>query len=372
MRIGFRGELLDEVEVRAGFIGCGSHSFRSIYPAFQFAPVKLDAVCDLDMARAEAFAARFGTERAYSDHRRMLADGGLDAVFIVTNYDERGRPRFPALAIDCLKAGCHVWIEKPPAASCREIEQMQAAADTAGRHAMVGLKKMFAPANEKARELMDRPDFGSPQLALIQYPQHCPTVDEFGRYISDQENVGAVVAFLDHLCHPASLMVHLLGMPETLHYERTATGAGAATFTFSSGGVCSMALTGGAPVSGGMERTVVIGDGGRCIAVENNIRVCYHRDPPYAPGTTYGSAPDFFRGSPDETTAMWEPEFSLGQLYNKGLFLQGYWGEVNEFAQAVLEGRPPHKGTLEHAWQVTRIFEAFTEGPGKTIPLGRP
>ena len=47
----------------------------------------------------------------------------------------------------------------------------------------------------------------------------------------------------------------------------------------------------------------------------------------------------------------------------------GYYDEVNEFAKSILEDRPPLKGTLEQAWQVTRVFEAFLEGPGKTIPL---
>ena len=51
MRIDFKGKLVDSPEIRAGFIGCGSHAFRNLYPVFQFAPVKLEAVCDLDQAR---------------------------------------------------------------------------------------------------------------------------------------------------------------------------------------------------------------------------------------------------------------------------------------------------------------------------------
>jgi predicted dehydrogenase len=119
-----------------------------------------------------------------------------------------------------------------------------------------------------------------------------------------------------------------------------------------------------------MERTVVISDSGRHVVVDNNIRVSYHRSAPYPEGQGYGNAPTYYFGAPDEATAEWEPEFSLGQLYNKGLFVLGYYGEVNEFARAIIEKRPVKKGTLEHAWQATRIFEAFTEGLGKTIPLG--
>jgi len=48
MRIGFKGHFVDEAEIRAGFIGCGSHSFRNLYPVFQFAPVNLVTTCDLD------------------------------------------------------------------------------------------------------------------------------------------------------------------------------------------------------------------------------------------------------------------------------------------------------------------------------------
>jgi predicted dehydrogenase len=177
----------------------------------------------------------------------------------------------------------------------------------------------------------------------------------------------SAVGFVDHLCHPVSLLILLLGMPRTLCYERSASGAGAALFTFASGAVATVALTHGAPRNGGMERTEIVGEGGRRIVVDNNVRVSLHRDPPGQAG--YGQTPDFFTGAPGETAAVWEPEFSLGQLYNKGLFLLGYYNEVNEFARAVLEKRAPAKGTLEQAWQVTRILEGFYQGPGKTIEL---
>jgi predicted dehydrogenase len=100
--------------------------------------------------------------------------------------------------------------------------------------------------------------------------------------------------------------------------------------------------------------------------VDNNIRVHYHR----IPGMAYGATPDYYAGSsPADVSSVWEPEFSLGQLYNKGLFLLGYYGEVNEFARSILDKRQPTRGTLEQACQVTRVFEAFAQGPGKVISL---
>ena len=367
MRINFHGKLVDEPEIRAGFIGCGSHSFRNIYATFQYAPVNLVATCDLDLDRARAFAAKFGAKAAYGNHLEMLEKERLDAVFIVTGYDATGRPLYPTLAVDCLNAGCHVWIEKPPASSCAEIEAMQRAAAANGRHVVVGMKKMFFPANEKAKELMSLEEFGCTSLVQIRYPQEVPDAALLREYA--QGGTGGwfgVVSFLDHLCHPMSLMVYLMGMPDSFSYERAFNGAAMATFKFAGGAIGSLMLSNGQGFDEGMEQTVIVSDKGRHIVVENNIRVKYHK---CVPAMGYGDNPNYFQGAPGDATCSWEPEFSLGQLYNKGLFLLGYYNEVNEFARAILDGRAPAKGTLEQALQVTRVFEAFAEGPGREIRL---
>ena len=90
-------------KLRAGFIGCGGHAFRNVYPVFQYAPVDLIAVCDVIRAKAEEFRRTFGAQQAYSDHCEMIEKEDLDAVFVVTNYDEHGRARYPQLASDCLR-----------------------------------------------------------------------------------------------------------------------------------------------------------------------------------------------------------------------------------------------------------------------------
>lgn len=360
-KISFTGKLIDTPKIRAGFIGCGSHAFRNIYPALQFCDVDLVAVCDLDLPKAQAFAKQFGAGSAYADYHEMLERETLDAVFVVVGY--RKRPAYPAIALACLQAGVNVWIEKPPAASCAELETLRRVSVETGKLVGVGLKKMFFPANEKAMELTRRADFGRVSLASIQYPQYIPTKEEFDTYLHTEADVPPVMWFLDHLCHPASLMVALFGMPQTLYYERSAEGAGSALFTYADGPVVSLQLTHGASSNGGMERTLLVSDRGRHIVVDNNVRVSYHR----GPSLSYGDEPDFFRGGTEEATAVWEPEFSLGQLYNKGLFLLGYYNELQEFASAVLGRRPMKKGTLEQALQVTRIFEKFAQGSGQRL-----
>ena len=363
MKIDFHGKLSDVKTIRAGFIGCGSHSFRNIYPVFQFVPVELAAVCDLSMEKAEAYKKQFGAGKAYSDYREMLKKEKLDAVFIVTGYDAKGRPLYPKIACDCMEAGCHVWMEKPPAASCAEIEKMKKVSKKTGKNVLVGLKKMFFPSTRKAKELMSTGDFGKASLLTIQYPQYVPTVDEFKAWEKGTDR--KAVSFLDHLCHPASLLVYLFGMPSTLYYQRSFSGSGIAVFGYEDGKTASITFTHGASINCGMERTLIVSDKSHHIVVDNNIRVLYHRNPPLG----YGDNPDYFKGTPEQTSSVWEPEFSLGQLYNKGIFLLGYYDEVNEFAKSVLEDRRNNAGTLDDAWNVTRIFEAFKEGPGKVIKL---
>ena len=129
MRIDFKGKLVDEPEIRAGFIGCGSHSFRNLYPDL---PVRAgEAGGDLRPGHWRRPGLRRQVRR-----RARLRRPSRDARAARSSTRSSSAPAtttpagrtYPRLAVDCLEAGRHVWMEKPPAASCAEIERMQAAA----------------------------------------------------------------------------------------------------------------------------------------------------------------------------------------------------------------------------------------------------
>jgi len=340
-----------ERRVRVGFIGCGGHAWRNVYPAFQYAPVDLVAVCDLDAGLAAAFGRQFGAARTYASHAEMLATEALDAVFIVTNYDERGHPRAAGLALEALAAGCHVWMEKPPAASVAEVDAMAAAAHRADRFVMVGFKKMFFPAIEKAKALMARPDFGAPSSVAIRYPQPLPPEEDRG---DDRKMAG----FLDHIVHPASILLYLMGPLRSVYFHREPVNGGApALLRFQSGAVGTLHLAAGQSGTSPLERVEVVGSGANLV-VENGVRLTYYR--PGSPGA-YGRAGSFLTDD-DSAPLHWEPEFSLGQLYNKNLFLLGYAPEVRYFCACVLDGTPPERAGLDDAREILRVYEAF-RGP---------
>ncbi|MFQ5808698.1 MAG: Gfo/Idh/MocA family protein [Armatimonadota bacterium] len=349
--------------IAAGFIGCGSHARRNVFPALQFAPVRLTATCDLDIARAEECARQFGAERAYASHEEMLEKEALDAVFIVTNYDDEGRPKYPPLAMDCMRAACHVWIEKPPASSAAEIQEMQHVSEATGKFVLVGFKKCFVPAVQRAREIMQREEFGSLTSLYVRYPQRLPSERD------KREGGKRLRGFLDHIAHPGSIVQYLAGPISTVIHERSGGeegGGGFALLRFASGAVGTMHFAAHQSGTSFLERVEVIGQGAN-VVIDNGIKLTYYRPGVRGPGG-YGRATNYM-GDDAAAPIYWEPEFSLGQLYNKGLFLLGYAQEVAYFAECVLANERPTMCGLEDARQVTKLYEALLRPEGETVSL---
>lgn len=351
--------------LRTAFIGAGGHAQRNVYPAFQFAPVDLVAVCDLKLEQARMIARQFGAPRAYDDLAVMLATERPEVVFIVTNYDERGHPRYPALAEACMLAGAHVWIEKPPAATIDEVRRMQEVSERTGRHVAVGLKKMFFPANVRARVLSRLPEFGRITSITTRYPQVVPPEAVRG-------DARKMTSFLDHFVHPHSLLRYLGGDLDWLFVNRTDHNGGAVvSLRFKSGAVGSLHYCAGIGTQSFLERTEIVGEGAS-VVVHNGVQVEYYRRPaPDAPDGRlgYGRESDFC-GPLESSPIHWEPEFSLGTLHNKALFLLGYAPEIIHFTAGLLEGVGPTFGNLEDALELMRVYEAYRRPDGLIHRIG--
>ncbi len=348
-------------KVRAGFIGCGGHAYRNIFPAFRYAPVELIAVADLIGARAAAYAREFGASRAYTDYREMLAREDLECVFVVTNYDAQGRPRYPRIASDALRAGCHAWIEKPPAASLAEIEELQAVERATGRFVQVGYKKMFVPTYEKAREISRRPEFGGLTQLAVRYPQALPPPETRFDLAHDR----LAVSFLDHLFHPLAIIQLLGGDAASLVYTwEPRAGGMLALFTLRRGGIAALHASGGQAPNAPREYVQVVGQGAHLV-VDNGLKLTYYRR---GTGLPYGRAASFLTAD-EEAPLHWEPEFSLGVLYNDNAFFLGYVPEVRAFCASVLDNAPPARAGLRDAWAMMQVYEAFRQPAGRLVEL---
>ncbi|MGQ9629250.1 MAG: Gfo/Idh/MocA family protein [bacterium] len=342
-------------KARVGFIGCGGHAFRNLYPCFQYLPADLVAVCSRTKSKAEAFARMFGAERAYTDYREMLARERLDAVFMVLDFDESGRPKYPPFAIDAFRAGCHVWMEKPPAYTVAEVEGMLRVARETGRYAVVGYKRYFFPAFVKAKEIVESEEFGEPTSICGRYGLSLAEWRDGGRDLTK---------FMD-ICHPFSAILYLMGSVKSIYFEEErANGGVAVSMKFVSGAVGALHLTAGMSGISPKERFEVIGRGANLV-IDNGNKLYYYRPGNLGP---YGRAPDFTTSN-EMAPLFWEPESSLGQLYNKNIFLQGFVQEMGYFLDCVIENKPPERSNLEDALELTRIFEAFNNPSGRVIEI---
>lgn len=351
-----------ETKIKIGFIGCGGHAYRNVYPTFDYAPVDLVAVCDLLPERAEAYRARFGAQRAYTDHKEMLKKEKLDAVFVVLNFDQEGHPIYPKIVPDILEAGLPVWMEKPVAYTAEEGEMLLELEAKSGQIVQVANKRYFYPAYVKAKQIIDSEPFG-PAVSLS-----CRYRLSLAPY---QEDIGTRpgLMFFSDICHPMSAVHLLMGdVKEMLFSEHQPSGSTHTIFKFKSGAIGSLHLAAQAMTSTSpLERTEVIGNDHHNVVVDNGMRLIYYKG--HKGSGLYGKALNFIGDDPAEGPVTWEPEHSLGQLYNKNLFLQGMVQSVNQFCQAVIENKKLEKSTLADAVHLTKIFDAYKKKSDQWIAI---
>ncbi len=132
---------------RVGLIGTGWYGKSDLFRLMQVAPVKVVALCDVDkhmLSEAAAMVSKrqssHETPKLYNDYRKMLAENQLDIVLI-------GTPdHWHALqAIEAIKAGAHVYVQKPISVDVMEGEAMVAAARKYKRVVQVGTQRKSTP-----------------------------------------------------------------------------------------------------------------------------------------------------------------------------------------------------------------------------------
>jgi predicted dehydrogenase len=151
--------------IRIGFIGPGGQGFGShvknlVQLRADGAPVELVAVCDVYKNQAEMVAGfikdRTGREpRRYGDHRELLADDGIDAVTIATPDHWHHRQ-----IIDALRAGKHVYVEKPMTRTVEEALDVVGVWRESGRVLQVGVQATSLAIWDHARGLIDAGKLG--------------------------------------------------------------------------------------------------------------------------------------------------------------------------------------------------------------------
>ncbi|MFY0652427.1 MAG: Gfo/Idh/MocA family oxidoreductase [Cyclobacteriaceae bacterium] len=133
--------------LRVGLIGAGWYGKNDVFRLIQVAPVEVISVCDVDKnilsKAAELISQRQKSgkvPKTYTDYRQMLAKKDLDIVII-------GSPdHWHALQmIDAVKAGAHVYVQKPISVDVIEGEAMVATARKYNKVVQVGTQRKSTP-----------------------------------------------------------------------------------------------------------------------------------------------------------------------------------------------------------------------------------
>lgn len=132
---------------RVGLIGTGWYGKSDLFRLIQVAPVEVVALCDVDKNQLDQAATLVSQRqksgkkpRLYGDYRKMLSENEMDIVLI-------GTPdHWHALqTIDAVKAGAHVYVQKPISVDVMEGEAMVAAARKYNRVVQVGTQRKSTP-----------------------------------------------------------------------------------------------------------------------------------------------------------------------------------------------------------------------------------
>jgi len=133
--------------VKYGVIGLGWFGEKHCEALAAIPNVEMYALCTRTTSRLAEVAERFGVKKTYTDYNEMLADPELEAVSVVTMWDQHKAP-----AVAALKAGKHVFLEKPMASTVEDCDAIVAAANATSKYFMVGHICRFNPRYAAAKD----------------------------------------------------------------------------------------------------------------------------------------------------------------------------------------------------------------------------
>ena len=126
--------------MRIGILGCANIArqfTRDVAPSPQ---VKVVAVASRSLETARAFAASFGIARCHGSYEALLADSGVDTIYLPLPNSLHAE-----WAIKAVQAGKHVLCEKPLALGLAEARAMFAAASANGVMLLEAYPYYFQP-----------------------------------------------------------------------------------------------------------------------------------------------------------------------------------------------------------------------------------
>lgn len=198
---------LDAVRPKAGkgsvaFLGAGNYASRVLIPAFKAAGADLATVISSGGISAVHSGKKFGFREAATEASGVLANPDIDTMVIATRHDAHA-----AQVLEALRAGKHVFCEKPLCLTLDELVEIEAEKATRPeQHLMIGFNRRFAPHVVQMKGLLDKID--QPKTFIITVNAGDIPADHWAQ---DPEVGGGRI--VGEGCHFIDLLRHLAGAP---------------------------------------------------------------------------------------------------------------------------------------------------------------
>jgi len=136
-----------------GFVGAGNFASSVLIPTFREAGARLVAIVSEKGVTAAHAARKFGFECTTADFEAVVSDTKINTIVIATRHDTHA-----GMTAAALRAGKHVFVEKPLALNEAQLEEVIRAYEEASAkcllHLMVGFNRRFSPHAVKIKSLL--------------------------------------------------------------------------------------------------------------------------------------------------------------------------------------------------------------------------
>ena len=188
--------------IRFGILGAAKIAPNALtLPARQVPEVEVTAVAARDPARAREFAKANGIARALASYEDLIADRDIDVI-----YNPLPNSLHCEWSIRALRAGKHVFCEKPIASNASEAERMAQVADETGMILVEAFHYRYHPLADRVRELIRDGAIGKLQHAEGHFSVPIPPTNI--RF--DWSLAGG--ATMDLGCYPLHMIRYFSGM----------------------------------------------------------------------------------------------------------------------------------------------------------------
>ncbi|MDO5479348.1 MAG: Gfo/Idh/MocA family oxidoreductase [Clostridia bacterium] len=187
-------------------IGCGRIAKNAHFPALsKIEDVRIKYACDLIPEKAEALKKDYPIiENIITDYKVALADPEVDAVYVLTpNYAHY------TVTMDAIKAGKHVFCEKPITVNYALSCEMAEAANNAGKILNIGVCNRYHKSVEMLEEMNREGKFGTLYHIYCSFRSFRSIPGLGGAFTTKSQSGGGVL--IDWGIHFLDLILYILG-----------------------------------------------------------------------------------------------------------------------------------------------------------------